>query len=562
MFLTYDDLNEVRDSSPSWSIAASDFSNSFYSFKAAADDPDTFDYGTAMSSAYRTEWRQAAKKEISALEDHKTWKLDKVSNATSKILPGTWVFKLKRDPDGNPTKYKARYCVRGDLMEGDPETFAPVVAWSSVRIFLVFSMILGWQAISIDFSNAFVQAKLEEPMWIHLPRGFHVPKPGRYCLKLLRSLYGISIAPKLWFEHCLKAFLAEGFKQSAHDPCFLYKKDMLLVLYVDDAGICAKNTTDIDTLVESLRKKGFLLTKEDSFSAFLGIKITLSKDQKSLHMTQRGLIDKIVTTTGLEDANPNWTPAPREALGKDPDGPPMSEKWNYRSVVGMLLYLSTNTRPDIAYAVSQVARFSHDPKQSHATAVKMLVRYLRRTRDFGTIVSPTNDMNLECYVDADFAGLYRRDPEDSPSSVRSRTGYILFFGGFPLIWKSNLMSEISLSTLEAEYSSLSSAVRVMIPIRSLLHELVEVLDMPDGINTTINSTVFEDNNGALILANTQRITNRTRYFQVKWHFFWEYVKNGLLKVCWISTDKQRADMMTKQASREVFERLRKLNQGW
>jgi len=133
-----------------------------------------------------------------------------------------------------------------------------------------------------------------------------------------------------------------------------------LVLYVDDVGIAAKNPKDIDRLVESLRKKGFELTQEGSFSEFLGIKIT--PVGTGLHMTQRGLIDKVVSALGLENCRPNWTPAQQGALGIDPDGPPMKEDWLYPSVVGMLLYLSTNTRPDIAYAVSQVARFNHSPK--------------------------------------------------------------------------------------------------------------------------------------------------------------------------------------------------------
>jgi len=171
----------------------------------------------------------------------------------------------------------------------------------------------------------------------------------------------------------------------------MYKPDMILVLYVDDTGIAAKDPNDIDALVKALRAKGFELTQEGSFSEFLGIKITASSDGKSVHMTQRGLIDKIVSSTGLEQSNLNWTPAAQATLGIDPDGEPMDSTepgylWSYRSVVGMLLYLSTNTRPDITFAVSQVCRFTHAPKKSHAIAVKMIVRYLRRTRDFGTII--------------------------------------------------------------------------------------------------------------------------------------------------------------------------------
>ena len=90
----------------------------------------------------------------------------------------------------------------------------------------------------------------------------------------------------------------------------------------------------------------------------------------------------------------------------------MRETWNYASIVGMLLYLSTNTRTDIAFAVSQVARFTSSPKQSHASAVKSIVRYLAGTIDKGMIMRPDGTMNINAYVDADFAGLYSREPDD------------------------------------------------------------------------------------------------------------------------------------------------------
>ena len=90
-------------------------------------------------------------------------------------------------------------------------------------------------------------------------------------------------------------------------------------------------------------------------------------------MTQPGLIKKILATTGLEECNPNRAPSSQAGLGADPNGPPSKEPWSYSSVVGMLLYLATNTQPDIAFAVSQVARFNSAPKQSHAAAVKMIV---------------------------------------------------------------------------------------------------------------------------------------------------------------------------------------------
>ena len=108
----------------------------------------------------------------------------------------------------------------------------------------------------------------------------------------------------------------------------------------------------------------------------------------TIELTQKGLIAKIIEETGLQSCKPNLTPASQLALGRDDDGPRMTESWSYRSVIGMLLYLCTNTRPDISFAVSQAARFSSDPKQSHATAVKTIVRYLAATADKGIILNP------------------------------------------------------------------------------------------------------------------------------------------------------------------------------
>ena len=329
-------------------------------------------------------------------------------------------------------------------------------------------MMTGWETCSIDFSNAFVQAKLKEPIWIHLPRGFRTAGPAKTCLRLIRSQYGISEAPRLWYEHLLKALLDLGLKQCQHDQCLFYKTNLLIVLYVDDAGIAAPATKYIDEFISSLETKGFTLTKEGTFSEFLGIKFTENKDAGTITLTQKGLIKKIISATNLENCNPNWTPAATTALGMDPDGELMTEEWSYPSIVGMLLYLSMNTRPDIAFAVRQVARFSYSPKQSHASAVKQIVRYLSRTWDKGTVVKPTNILQLDCYVDADFAGLYKRDPDASPTSAKSHLGFIISLGGVPLVWRSQLQSEISLSTLESEYSSLSQAMHTLLPIRSLL----------------------------------------------------------------------------------------------
>ena len=433
----------------------------FAAAQGKAKNPDLFSWDEAMRSSDRKKWIEAAQVEVDALVKQDTWKEVPMSEAKTKILPGTWAFRRKRSPDGEIKKYKGRYCVRGDLEEGNTQdVYSPVVAWPTVRVFLILSLILGWKTISIDFSSAFVQSKLKEPVWIHFPRGFGSENGPNRCLRLVKSLYGLSVSPILWYETCTKAFCELGFKKSPFDPCLLYKEDMMVVLYVDDAGISFKNESDIDPLIKSLEAKGFSLTKEGSFEEFLGIKF--EQTDGKIKLTQRGLIDKIARTTGLENCRPNRMPQSVTALGSDPDGKPMQEDWSYPSVVGMLLYLSCNSRPDIAFAVSQVCRFTSNPKQSHAQAVKTIVRYLHGTRNQGMILQPSLTLYLDLYVDADFCSLHGIEPPTNPNSARSRTGYIIMLCGCPLVWKSQLQSHFSQSTLEAEYSALSYALKTLL----------------------------------------------------------------------------------------------------
>jgi hypothetical protein len=255
-------------------------------FKVNAD-PDTLTYDEAMADLDRDCWLESMLVEITSLESKESWDDVFTDEARTRILPGTWVFRRKRNPDGMITKFKARYCVRGDLQEDDSPTYAPVMAWSSVRIFLVLAMTMGWYTCSIDFSNAFVQAVLEEPVWIHLPRGFLsglscLSGGARTCLRLKKSLYGTKSAPRLWYQHLFRTLVDDlGFCQSDHDACLLTKKDMILVVFVDDAGIGSKRKEDADNLVQQLVDRGFELTREGKFLEFLGIKFDKDKQSRS-----------------------------------------------------------------------------------------------------------------------------------------------------------------------------------------------------------------------------------------------------------------------------------------
>jgi hypothetical protein len=353
----------------------------------------------------------------------------------------------------------------------------------------------------------------------------------------------------------------------------LLRKDLIVICYVDDLGIQAPTKEIVDELITKLEGEGFDLTHEGSFSEYLGIKYS-KIGENEIKMTQEGLIKKILDATGMTDCNTNRTPTTKEALSMDEEGERMEDNWNYRSVIGMMLYFATNTRPDIAFGVSQVARFSHNPKKSHASAVKTIIRYLAGTIDQGVIYKRPQELCLDCFVDADFAGLFGRDPPESPSSVKSRTGYIISVGGCYILCKSQLQSTIALSTSEAEYGALSQAMRAVIPIRETLLEMIKVVEMVDTNGTypfgmkdrlvKFQTVIHEDNSAALSLAVKQKVTSRTKHWCVKFHFFWSYVNNekNNTKCVRVGTKEQRADYLTKGLTKDTFEQCRCMNQGW
>jgi hypothetical protein len=153
----------------------------------------------------------------------------------------------------------------------------------------------------------------------------------------------------------------------------------------------------------------------------------------------------------------------------------MNDEFHYHSVIGKANFVEKSTRPDIAVAVHQCARFSLDPKQCHADAVQYFGRYLQGTQDRKMILDPKNDKSFECWVDADFLGQYIKGADNmhlDAMTVKSRTGFIITYTGCPVAWGWNIQRESTLSSMESEYVTISEAFRVMLPLMDLLEEAV------------------------------------------------------------------------------------------
>jgi hypothetical protein len=549
-------------------------------FGAKANSEDTPTWEQAMNGPDRDGYMEACQKEINTLvNDKDAW--DVVAREPwMNVLPSTWAFKCKRYPDGTVRKLKSRFCVRGDKqVEGVDffDTFAPVVNWTTVRLMLILSIVLGLSTRQVDYTAAFVHAPIDkDPDWdsltpteqerrgiyVEMPRGFS--EPGK-VLKLKRLLYGLKQSPRNFFQFLKGKLEGIGFTSATDvDPCLFVSDKVICLVYVDDTLFYSPKPEYIDEVIQKLRDAEMDLEEEGSVAGFLGVHIERNEKDGSIKLTQKGLIKRIIETLNIQHLPIKHTPAAAEPLVLDADGDPPNATYSYPSVVGMLQYLQAHSRPDITFAVSQCARFTHRTRRSHEVAVERIGQYLKATQDEGLILQPTGLFDIECYVDADFAGLWPYEDKHDPSCVKSRTGFVICISGCPVIWSSKLQTDIATSTMEAEYNGLSMSMRDLLPFKRLFLAVSSGIGLGHDVCTAFKTTVWEDNNGALSLANMEpgRMTPRSKHYAVKYHWFRSHLSPNSVEVKKIDTNLQKADIFTKGLRIEKFRAIRKLLCGW
>ena len=215
----------------------------------------------------------------------------------------------------------------------------------------------------------------------------------------------------------------------------------------------------------------------------------------------------------------------------------------YQALVGSLLYLSTKTRPDIAFAVSSAAWFCTSPTKEHWTVVKRILRYLNGTRQFGLLYKAnTSSDEIAGFSDSDWAG----DVGDR----RSTSGYVFLLGGAAVSWKSTKQTTVALSTAEAEYIALSSASQEAIWLQQLISDLSK--------KAFHEMIIYEDNQSTICLAKNQAVHGRTKHIDIKYHFIRDLVEAGKIELVYCTTENMVADIFTKGLSIKQFEKIRQL----
>ena len=559
----------------------------------------------AFSTSDRKFWKEAVDAELKMISDFGVFSDPMPLPPGAKVLNQRWVFKRKRDEHGNVVKFKARLTPQGcyqvfgqDFMD----TYAPVARLTTVRYVLAMSVLLNLQVSGIDFTNAFLNSPLTDDVYVSAPPGCK-PLPEGYVYKLQRALYGLKQSPREWHS-TLHKFLSDecGFRNSRTENCLYMKIDStsgsycLIALYVDDMIVCYTQKSIFTSFLSKLQSK-FKITHSLDLSKTLGFQLERTPDG-GIFLHQQSYILDTLKRFGMSECRPVSTPADHHVRlcktgankvstdqpvkggsktqgGLSADNETFSRpNASYREVIGCLLWISMGSRPDITYAVSQVARYSSDPKEEHWLAAMRILRYLKGTSDYGlhyhthdsqfsnvtssTTPAPTISslklpfaytshyypgsatVNLVGYSDADFA--------NNVDDRRSITGYVFILAGAPLSWCTQTQHVTALSTMESEYYAVCKTTQEALYLRMLCEET--------GLSVNKPLVIKEDNKSCISFSKDPGAHKRSKHIDYRHFWVRDQVNDGEVVLDYVETQYQLADVFTKAFEPKRFTFLR------
>ena len=403
-------------------------------------EPKTFD--EAKSSPLSEYWMRAVENELDSLLEHETWIEVQQLPTNKKAIGCRWVFKIKKvqtaniSPDANwimkhydngiSLRFKARLVVQGFRQRHGidySQTYAPVMRTGIMKLMIALSVQDSTLICEqMDVVTAFLNAKLSEELYMKTPEG---SKARTRFVKLLRSLYGLKQAPFEWFK-MIDQFLVheQGFTRLASTTCLYIKHDpsgryCIVGVYVDDLPIIGH--PELVLKLKDALSCRFKMSDLGCLKSCIGIGINRNYQDGSVFLEQEKYLMEILKTYGMDQSKPQKTPASEIKLSRqmcpqnEDDAKAVKEmqkRTDYRAAVGHLIWL-LHTRPDISYAVGEVAKYVQNPGVAHFVALKRIFRYLRGTSRFGLLFKPSssNDIELVGFSDSDWAGTLTLDAQ-------------------------------------------------------------------------------------------------------------------------------------------------------
>lgn len=433
-------------------------------YRAVCDIPQNF--REAVTSHNSKQWKNAMDEEMRSLTENETFKLTHLPTG-KQTVGGRWVYARKRNIDGSE-KYKARFVAKGYSQRSGidyEETFSPTADMTSVRVLMQKAAQDKLILHQMDVKTAYLHAPIDCEIYMEQPEGYErKSETGEKLVCMLqKSLYGLKQSGRNW-NAMLHACLTEnGFEQNSADNCVYskQKKDekVILLIWVDDLILAANKESVLKDVKKMLTEK-FKMKDMGRLKHFLGI--DFEQTDSEVKMSQEMYVNKLLERFEMKDCKPRETPSESKLVFSE-NADQMKDARKYREAVGSLIYLSTCTRPDLSFVVSKLSQHFSEPTEQHWNTVKHVFRYLKGTAKQGLCFKQNAEgLGLKVYSDADWAS----DTADR----RSTSGYCISLGdGSSFIsWKTRKQPTVALSTCEAEYMALASAIQECIYLEHLL----------------------------------------------------------------------------------------------
>ena len=508
---------------------------------AATGEAECLDptYAEAKKRPDWPKWQATIQAELDSLKANSTWDLIARPTDGSNIVNSKWVLHAKKDSGGGIDKYKAWLVARGftQIYGTDyTDTFTPVARLSSICTIFAVACRNNWPIDVFDFSSAFLNAKLDETIYLEQPPHHELADRNKYVLKLNKALYRLKQGSRKWYETLCAALADLSFQRAKADHGVFFKREdshlMVMAVHVDDCII----TGDSGPLNNSYKTQlgtRYKLTDLGPVSWVLGIKVMCDLEACMLALSQHLYIDSILTRFNFDNLNPISTPMDLHLQLLKAQCPESvfdiarMKRVPYREAIGALMYTTMGTQPDIAFAVSTLAQCSENPGWTYWEVVKRVFRYLLGTRHLSLVYSGGKD-RLEGFVDAD---------SSSQEHQWVITGYVFLVDGGAVSWASKKQELVTLSMAKSEYVAATHAAKEAIWLRRLISEVFGLLSKPTNLHG--------DNQAAIALTKDSSYHARTKHIDIHYHFICYSIEAGLIRLIYCPTDDQTANILTK-----------------
>nr|AAS79613.1 putative copia-like polyprotein [Ipomoea trifida] len=507
-------------------------------------------------------WKEAIEAELNSLNKRKVFGPTVLTPKDVIPVGSKWVFVRKRNENNEVVRYKARLVAQGFTQRPGidfEQTYSPVIDGISFRYLISLAVNMKLDMQLMDVVTAYLYGSLDADIYMKIPEGIQNPNTrgkdrNMYSIKLQRSLYGLKQSGRMWYNHLSEFLLKKGYVKNDICPCIFIKKSSngfcIISVYVDDMNIIGTNKDIIEAC--SYLKAEFEMKDLGKTKFCLGLQIEHLPNGIFIH--QANYVNKLLEKFYMDKSHPLSTPMVVRSLeaDKDPFRPKednediLGPEVPYLSAIGALLYLANCTRPDIAFSVNLLARFSASPTRRHWSGVKHIFRYLQGTKDLGLYFENNQDITLMGYSDAGYMS--------DPHNAKSQTGYVFLCGGTAISWRSVKQTLVATSSNHSEIIALYEASRECVWLRSLIQHIHSSCGTMSKVDSP--TVLYEDNAACVAQMSSGYVKGGlTKHIAPKFFYPHELQKSGEILIEKVRSSENLADLFTKSLPTSTFEKF-------